>query len=246
MDKRKGFTILELLVVVAIIAIIAVIAIPNYSGAVDKAKASRELAEAETVQKAVTMYYMDYGHYPASTQPAEGSPQSLVLSALMPDYLASMPNASSWTLDYQGKVSHGTAAASATTSTTSIELSPNLVLKFIPSTTATYTIETSNVVQQGPYTTDTYGAIFESDGTIILDGVNGGAGYDTPEGVSYQDGGGVGDNFSFTCQLTAGQLYYVTINDFACTPAPYSTCNLRITGGGFDSLPAIAITNPIY
>ncbi len=114
MSKRKGFTLLELLVVVAIIAIIAVIAIPNYMGAVDKAKDARDLAEKASVQQATTLYYMTEGLYPTSSQPTEGSPQTIDLSALIPNYLSKQPNYASWVVDYQGKVSHGLGGSTPT------------------------------------------------------------------------------------------------------------------------------------
>ena len=47
--NRRGFTILELLVVVAIIAILAVIAVPQFMGAIEKSRDAREVAEINSV-----------------------------------------------------------------------------------------------------------------------------------------------------------------------------------------------------
>ena len=42
--NKKGFTLMEMLIVVAIIAILVAIAIPTFSGALNKARASTDLA----------------------------------------------------------------------------------------------------------------------------------------------------------------------------------------------------------
>ena len=70
---KKGFTILELLVVVAIIAILAVIATPQFLGAIDKSRVSSEIADITGIGQAVTMYNFDTSSFPlcgTSTQSA--------------------------------------------------------------------------------------------------------------------------------------------------------------------------------
>ena len=44
--SKKGFTLMEMLIVVAIIAILVVIAIPTFTNALDNARASTDLANA--------------------------------------------------------------------------------------------------------------------------------------------------------------------------------------------------------
>jgi type II secretory pathway pseudopilin PulG len=56
----------ELLVVVAIIGILATIITVNYSGAQVKSRDTRRIADIETVQSALEMYYDDFKMYPAS------------------------------------------------------------------------------------------------------------------------------------------------------------------------------------
>lgn len=66
--NKKGFTILELLVVVAIIAILAVIAVPQFIGNIDKARVSGQIADCSSVSKALVMYNFDNSAFPADDE----------------------------------------------------------------------------------------------------------------------------------------------------------------------------------
>jgi prepilin-type N-terminal cleavage/methylation domain-containing protein len=73
MKKRKGFTLIELMIVIAIIIILAAIAIPNYLRMTDRARRSRVAGDFASVATALEAYSVDWGKYPmAATSEAFG------------------------------------------------------------------------------------------------------------------------------------------------------------------------------
>lgn len=65
--KSKGFTLIELMVVIVIIGILVAIALPNFISAQDRAKISSVKANAHTVQTMLETYAVDYqGKYPTN------------------------------------------------------------------------------------------------------------------------------------------------------------------------------------
>ena len=64
MKQEKGFTIIELIVVVAIIAVLASIVLINVTQYSRKVKVTRALADAQNIGKALVAFYAQYGDYP--------------------------------------------------------------------------------------------------------------------------------------------------------------------------------------
>ena len=67
---QKGFTLIELMIVIAIIGILAVIALPAYQDYTARAQVSEAFALAEGQKAAVVEYYADKGAYPSSNTAA--------------------------------------------------------------------------------------------------------------------------------------------------------------------------------
>lgn len=63
---QKGFTLIELMIVVAIIGILAAIAIPAYQDYTIRAQVTEGMNLAGGVKAAVTEYYANYGTWPTA------------------------------------------------------------------------------------------------------------------------------------------------------------------------------------
>lgn len=61
---KKGFTLVELLVVIAIIAILAAIIAPNAFKAIEKSKVSKIVGDCKTIANATLQHYADTGEWP--------------------------------------------------------------------------------------------------------------------------------------------------------------------------------------
>lgn len=64
---RKGFTLVEILVVIGIIGLLSVFLVPNLLGARDRAKEAAVKSVMHTVQLAIEAYQMENDVYPVAT-----------------------------------------------------------------------------------------------------------------------------------------------------------------------------------
>ena len=64
MKKEKGFTIIELIVIIAVIAVLSAIVSVNANSYMSKTRDSKRIADLVNIQKALELYYIDHNSYP--------------------------------------------------------------------------------------------------------------------------------------------------------------------------------------
>lgn len=86
MFKKKGFTLLELLIVIAVISILIGITLPRFRAVQEEGNIAKVKGELRTLQTAVESYYIHHNNvYPTVAQFAN-------LSAERPQIVAGIPN----------------------------------------------------------------------------------------------------------------------------------------------------------
>ena len=77
--SNKGFTLVELIIVIAILAIIMLIAIPNFSGIQQRMKVRADKATAAQIGKAVRVWYTDYTSDPVMKKNIDDMSDEVIL-----------------------------------------------------------------------------------------------------------------------------------------------------------------------
>ncbi|HEZ4549974.1 TPA: pilin [Neisseria meningitidis] len=67
---QKGFTLIELMIVIAIVGILAAVALPAYQDYTARAQVSEAILLAEGQKSAVTEYYLNHGEWPGNNSDA--------------------------------------------------------------------------------------------------------------------------------------------------------------------------------
>lgn len=92
-SKSRGFTIVELLVVIVVIGILAAITMVSYSGVKNKADTATNQSNANSVAKSVASFYASNGSYPTATVAAINTNNVAKLAASI-DVSATAPTSS--------------------------------------------------------------------------------------------------------------------------------------------------------
>lgn len=85
--KRKGFTLIELIVVIAILAILAAIAIPAFVGTLNRSKVRSHNANVRIIQSAIKVYEAETGNTLVGALDAAG-----LAAVLVPNYIDAIPD----------------------------------------------------------------------------------------------------------------------------------------------------------
>jgi general secretion pathway protein G len=80
--NEKGFTLIELMVVIVILGILAGLIVPRIMGRPDEARRAKARIQIESIETALKLYKLDNGNYPTTEQglqalvepPAVGTP----------------------------------------------------------------------------------------------------------------------------------------------------------------------------
>ncbi|HOJ51300.1 MAG TPA: type II secretion system major pseudopilin GspG [Syntrophales bacterium] len=68
MERQKGFTLIELMVVIVILGILAGLIIPRIMGRPDEARRAKARIQMEGIETALKLYRLDNGFYPSTEQ----------------------------------------------------------------------------------------------------------------------------------------------------------------------------------
>ncbi len=64
MNAKRGFTLVELMVVIAIVGLLAAVLLPQVGGMVEKGRVSKALAQYDSLRTASVSYFSDVGAWP--------------------------------------------------------------------------------------------------------------------------------------------------------------------------------------
>ena len=71
--KPKGFTLVELLIVVIILAILAAIVVPQFTASTDDANDAALVSNLANIRSAIDLYYQQHGEYPSANLASGGT-----------------------------------------------------------------------------------------------------------------------------------------------------------------------------
>lgn len=128
--KKRGFTIIELLVVIVVVTILATIAVVSYRGVQNRANDSEQGADMTALAKSLKLFYTDKGYYPTSTQVADKAWALANLPALTADVYSSKLAGANQTVK----------ASTNTIATDRVSLAPGY---YLYGSSASYTLDSS-------------------------------------------------------------------------------------------------------
>jgi len=100
--NRRGFTFIEIMVVVVILAILAGLVIPRFLGRAEQARSTKTVVQIRELMSALDLYHLDNSFYPTTEQGLEAlveKPSSEPLPRAWKKYMDKIPK-DAWGKDY--------------------------------------------------------------------------------------------------------------------------------------------------
>ena len=107
-ESQRGFTLLEMMVVVAIIAILAAILVPNFTRARAQTQTAACMGNIKMIATALELYYTDTGSSPAASTPT--NVETLGLTGYLNQTPADPAGPGSYTVKTQSNAGNGGVA----------------------------------------------------------------------------------------------------------------------------------------
>ena len=84
--RQRGFTLLEIMVVIVILGVLASLTIPSLMGNKDRADRQKAVSDIVTLENALDMYRLDNSRYPTTDQGVQALVKKPVLAPLARSY----------------------------------------------------------------------------------------------------------------------------------------------------------------
>ncbi len=102
--RQRGFTLIEIMVVVVIIGLLAAVIVPQLMGNVDQARVAKARQDIQAIETALTMFRLDNSKYPTTDQGLKSliqQPTDPSIRNWRPGGYVKKPSRDPWGNDYQ-------------------------------------------------------------------------------------------------------------------------------------------------